>query len=51
LLPSNAFRPKERRSNLSEDDAELPWEPNRMQHTSVYRRRGHHYKKIRVLDH
>jgi hypothetical protein len=36
LLPSNAVRPKKCRSNLSTDDAKLPWEPNRMQHPSLH---------------
>jgi hypothetical protein len=29
LLPSHAFRPKKRRSNLPEDDAKLPQKSNR----------------------
>jgi hypothetical protein len=37
LIPSNAFRPKEHRSNLLEDDAKLLWEPDRRKHTSIYR--------------
>jgi hypothetical protein len=36
LLPSHAFRPKKRRSNLSEDDAKLPRKSNRTKHSSLY---------------
>jgi hypothetical protein len=36
-LPSHAFRPQERGSNLSKDDAKLPRKPNRLKHPSIHR--------------
>jgi hypothetical protein len=50
LLSSHAFRPKKCRSNLPADDAKLPWKSNRMKHSSLHGRRGHHHKKRGVLD-
>jgi hypothetical protein len=50
LLPSHAFRFKKCRRNLPKDDAKLPWESNRMKHSSLHRRRGHHHKKRRVTN-
>jgi hypothetical protein len=50
LLSSHAFWPKKRRSNLSTDDAKLPWKPNRPQHSSLNRRRSYHHKKGGIFD-
>jgi hypothetical protein len=44
------FGLKKRGSNLSADDAKLPWKSNRTQHPSLHRRRGHHHKKGGVFN-
>jgi hypothetical protein len=50
LLPSHALWAQKCRSNLSMDDAKLPRKSNRLQHSSLYRRRSYHYKKGGIFD-